>query len=121
MPGKARHRHPYVGLPNRQFWKRMGGGEAEPLFDPVSEVKFRIARDEKIVTAGSCFAQHVARYLTAQGFNHHITEDAHPILAQAIAEKHNYGMFAARYGNIYTARQLLQLLQAVPSFDISLG
>lgn len=110
MPQSSKSSHPYVGLPDRQFWKRMGGDPGTGLFDPVSEVKFRIRQDEKIVTAGSCFAQHVARYLTNKGFNHHITENAHPLVPPRVATAHNYGMFAARYGNIYTARQLVQLL-----------
>lgn len=48
--------------------------------------------------------------MSNSGFNHHITEQAHPIVPQEIATKHNYGLFAARYGNVYTARQLLQLI-----------
>lgn len=118
MPSSSEKRHPYVGLPERQFWKRMGGEALDAAFDPVSEVKFKIERNDKIVTAGSCFAQHVARYLTDNGFNHLITENAHPIIPQAMALKHNYSMFSARYGNIYTARQLLQLLhRAFGLFD----
>ena len=42
-----------------------------------------------------------------------MTEPAHPILPQATAEAFHYGRFTARYGNIYTARQLLQLIQRV--------
>ncbi|MCQ0969600.1 GSCFA domain-containing protein [Paracoccus sp. TK19116] len=104
-------KHPYVGLPDRQFWKKEPGVlEAERL-DPVSPPPFKIDPDDRIVTAGSCFAQHVARFMSNSGFNHHITERAHPLIAQPIASRHNYGMFAARYGNIYTARQLKQLFE----------
>jgi len=70
------------------------------------------------MTAGSCFAQHIARYLGRFGFHTLITEDAHPIASAEIAEAFHYGMFSARYGNIYTARQLLQLFQrAFGHFD----
>lgn len=103
-------RHPYIGLPDRQFWKLEPGITDPRAFDPVSGVPFVIARGDKVVTAGSCFAQHVARKLTESGFNHFITEAAHPIIPDALARQFNYGMFAARYGNVYTARQLLQLL-----------
>ena len=103
-------RHPYVGLPDRQFWKNEPGIAKPHFFDPVSAVPFQITKTQKVVTAGSCFAQHVARNLTASGFNHHITETAHPMFQRALAEKFNYGLFSARYGNVYTARQFLQLL-----------
>lgn len=64
-----------------------------------------------MVTAGSCFAQHLARRLDAAGFRHHVTEPGHPILPPQIRARHNYGLFSARYGNVYTARQLLQLIR----------
>jgi hypothetical protein len=53
----------------------------------------------------------VARHLAQSGFNFLVTEKAHPIIPVEVAEHFNYGMFTARYGNIYTARQLKQLLQ----------
>lgn len=104
-------KHPYSGLPDRQFWKRAPGVADLAAFDPVSDVPFQITRDDRIVTAGSCFAQHVARYLGQSGFNHHIAEPAHPLVPDDIAARHNYGLFSARYGNLYTARQLLQLIR----------
>lgn len=103
-------RHPYVGLPNRQFWKNDPGIANHADFDPVSDAPFRISTEDKIVTAGSCFAQHLARNLSESGYNHFITEPAHPIFSPKIAGEFNYGLFSARYGNVYTARQFLQLL-----------
>ncbi|MBL4807727.1 MAG: GSCFA domain-containing protein [Rhodobacteraceae bacterium] len=104
-------KNPYSGLPDKQFWKKDPGITKAIQFDPVSPASFKITKEQKIVTAGSCFAQHVARVLTKKGFNHHITENAHPLIHSRIADKNNYGMFSARYGNIYTTRQLKQLLQ----------
>ena len=104
-------KHPYAGLPDRQFWKKEPGIADPALFDPVTDVPFKLAPDDKVVTAGSCFAQHVARFMTQSGFHHYIAEPAHPIVSDAVAKAHNYGLFSARYGNIYTARQLLQLIQ----------
>jgi hypothetical protein len=87
-------------------------GLADPsLFDPVGDVPFRISREDRIVTAGSCFAQHVSRHLARAGFRHHVTEAAHPVFDADLARRFSYGVFSARYGNVYTARQLLQLLQ----------
>lgn len=111
-------RHPYVGLPDAQFWKKEPGIKSPALFDPVSPAPFSISPTDAVVTAGSCFAQHVARYMTKSGFNHFIAEPAHQIFDEDIAARYNYGLFSARYGNIYTARQLKQLLlRAYGGFD----
>lgn len=104
-------RHPYVGLPDYQFWNKEPGILDASQFDPITQTPFQISKSENVITAGSCFAQHVARYLANNGFNHLITENAHPLFDQEIAFKHNYGIFSARYGNVYTTRQLKQLLQ----------
>ncbi len=104
-------KHPYVGLPDFQFWKRDPAVRNGADLDPVTDVPFVLGPTDKIVTAGSCFAQHVARYLNDSGYCHYIAEPAHPIVPAAVAATHNYGLFSARYGNIYTARQLWQLLQ----------
>ena len=104
-------RHPYVGLPDRQMWAADPGLADPALFDPVSDVPFRIGREDRVVTMGSCFAQHVGRHLAVAGLNHHIAEPAHPVFDADLARRFNYGVFSARYGNIYTARQLLQLLR----------
>ncbi|MGB0905709.1 MAG: GSCFA domain-containing protein, partial [Mangrovicoccus sp.] len=103
-------KHPYIGLPDQQFWKKSTGLTDHTSFDPVGDVPFRIGSNDRVVTAGSCFAQHVARYISDAGFYHYITETAHPLVPEAVAQLQNYGMFSARYGNVYTARQLKQLL-----------
>lgn len=103
-------RSPYVGLPDRQFWKKERGINDSRQFDPVSKIAFKISPGDKIVTAGSCFAQHVARYLRDSGYNYLVTEPAHPAFSGDLARQFNYGQFTARYGNLYTARQLKQLI-----------
>jgi hypothetical protein len=104
-------RHPYVDRPDYQFWRKEPGLAESALFDPVGQPTFRIAPQDKVVTAGSCFAQHVARYLAQSGFNFLVTEQPHPLLQESVAEQLNYGLFSARYGNTYTTRQLRQLLE----------
>jgi hypothetical protein len=104
-------KHPYAGKPNHQFWKLEPAIQDPGQFDPVIRTSFTIGRGDPVVTAGSCFAQHVARHLAGNGFNFLVTEKAHPVIPQDVAERFNYGLFSARYGNIYTARQLKQLLQ----------
>ena len=103
--------HPYKSLPSHCFWRR---SIAEPKMhdvDPVVRAKFTIRQTDKVVTAGSCFAQHIARHLSQSGFSYFVTETAHPLMHESIARRYNYGVFSARYGNIYTSRQLIQLLR----------
>lgn len=103
--------HAYTGAPDRNFWRRSVAECPPDLVDPVGDFPACIRPDTKVATAGSCFAQHIARYLRDNGFNYYVTEPGHPILPESIRTKNNYGLFSARYGNIYTARQLLQLVE----------
>lgn len=102
---------PYSHLPDHCFWKRSVAGVKPEEFDPVVSVPFLVTKEAKVATAGSCFAQHIARYLRNSGFHFLITEPAHPLLNQDEAFEYNYGAFTARYGNLYTTRQLLQLFK----------
>jgi hypothetical protein len=101
--------HPYETIPDAQRWSRAMAGRASVCIDPVTPPPFRIGALTRVVTAGSCFAQHVARHLREQGHACFETEPAHPLLPLPVAAAFNYGTYAARYGNIYTSRQLLQL------------
>ncbi len=101
--------HPYRHIPDDQRWSRAMAARAIDDIDPVQDPPFRIGSATRVVTAGSCFAQHVARYMRANGLTCFETEPAHPLLTEELAQAFNYGIYAARYGNIYTARQLLQL------------
>lgn len=86
-------------------------GRASADIDPVVTVESPIEPETRVVTAGSCFAQHVVRHLRERGQVLFETEPAHPLLPAAVVESFGYGTYAARYGNIYTSRQLLQLWQ----------
>ena len=103
--------HPYSSLPDHAFWRRAVAEPDMPDVDPVVATTFQITTEHRVATAGSCFAQHIARHLREAGFNFLVTEPAHPIVSRAAAEAHGYGLFTARYGNVYTSRQLLQLFQ----------
>src|SRR5262249_18207171 len=90
--------NPYRRLPKYQFWKQ-SVAEVEPdALDPIVSPRFAVKPGMKVATAGSCFAQHISRSLRANGFTYFTTEDT-PETA----------IFSARYGNLYTARQLRQL------------
>ncbi len=103
-------KHPYETLPSHCFWSRSVARKHPAEVDPVVAGKFQIRRSDPVVTAGSCFAQHIARHLVGNRFNFLVTETAHPLVARHAAD-YGYGEFSARYGNIYTSRQLIQLLQ----------
>lgn len=93
--------HPYRDLPDSSFWKRSvasAGAEIVPLLGPA----FSIAADDVIASAGSCFAQNVARHLLETGAHFLMAEP--PVAADA-------PIFSARFGNIYTVRQLVQLFE----------
>lgn len=104
------NRHPYMGKPDYRFWRREAAILQPTRFDPVIAPSFTISATAAVVTAGSCFAQHVARRLAESGYNFLVTEHAHPLVSADIAKSFNYGAFSARYGNIYNARQLRQLI-----------
>ena len=102
--------NPYSDLPDHHFWRRAVGGVEAHAIDPVVAPRFRIGRDDKVATAGSCFAQHIARKLKALGLGYFVTEDgAH--LSEAKRAAGQYGLFSARYGNIYTPTQFAQLIE----------
>ncbi|MEM7213091.1 MAG: GSCFA domain-containing protein [Pseudomonadota bacterium] len=100
---------PYEDLPPRSFWKtgiaRCAPGAVRDLYLK----KFDISAEDRIATAGSCFAQHITGKLRASGYAVMDMEPAPPWLPEQVQLAHGYGVFSARYGNVYTARQLLQL------------
>ena len=102
--------HPYLAAAPHRLWRKAVAGPARDT-DPVVDFPFRIGPDDKVCTAGSCFAQNISARLRDGGFTFLVTESAHPILPADTAERFNYGRFTARYGNLYTARQLLQLIR----------
>lgn len=95
-------RNPYSDLPDHAFWRRAVAGRPAEQVDPVTAPPFTIAATDRVATAGSCFAQHISRALVARGGSFLVTETG---------EGENYGVFPARFGNIYTVRQLRQLFE----------
>ena len=101
---------PYTSLPDSSYWRRFTAGQIDEM-DPVTSVKFKINKNDRIMTAGSCFAQNIARYLARSGYNYEVVEKGSEILNESILKEYNYSVFSARYGNIYTTRQLIQLVR----------
>lgn len=99
---------PYQGLPDHQFWRRAIERVAPAEVNPVVNPRFRLSSHQKVATAGSCFAQHLSRALVERGFQYYVAETGDEFSAEESLRR-NFGVFSARYGNVYTGRQLLQL------------
>ena len=101
--------NPYRTQPPRSFWKTAVAdrhfADMNELWDP-----FPLSREDKVATAGSCFAQHIGRNLAIRGATYMDMEPAPPIFtSEDEARRFGFGVFSCRYGNIYTSRQLVQL------------
>lgn len=100
---------PYSDLPSNRFW-RSGVAEEHPLsVNDLYRKKFEIDRTTRVVTAGSCFAQHIGRRLKDRGFKVLDYEPAPPGIRPETAQRFGFDIYSARYGNIYLVRQLVQL------------
>ena len=106
---------PYSNLADHHFWRRAVSTVEAYAVDPVTSPKFLIDKNDLVATAGSCFAQHISRRLSSIGYNYYVPESGSEY-SSAERTRLGYGVFSARYGNIYTVRQLLQLLQE--AFDV---
>lgn len=91
---------PYADAPDTAFWSRAVAGWRPGELDPAGPAPFAIGRDDPVATTGSCFAQHIAGALAERGYRYLVTEPG--------PSDRGYGVFPARFGNIYTVRQLLQ-------------
>ena len=89
---------PYDRLAPYQNWQRAVVAVADRrTIVPQGPPKFRFSRDARVASAGSCFAARIGERLRAVGLNYLVVEaGAEPL--------------SARYGDIYTALQLAQLL-----------
>ena len=101
---------PYADLPSNRYWRSAVAEPRGSLFKTLYSRKFDISRQSKIATAGSCFAQHIGRNLRKFGFTVLDAEPAPAGLPESAHAGFGFGLFSARYGNIYTTRQLLQLV-----------
>lgn len=103
------HKNPYELLPNSAFW-RSGVAEQSPFeIQDLYKKKWTIETQFNIATAGSCFAQHIARNLRKNGYKVLDKEPPPPCLSIDEAKKHGFSIYSGRFGNIYTVAQCLQL------------
>jgi GSCFA family len=92
--------NPYESKGPAQFWRSAVAGLAPRQVRPIPARRFHIPRGMRIATAGSCFAQEVAKVLVN-------LPDVE--FLQTEPNTPDQPMFSALYGNIYTVRQLRQL------------
>jgi hypothetical protein len=102
--------HPYKGQPQKAFWKQ-AVAQHNPLdISGWYSKKYEIG-SAKIATAGSCFAQHIGANLRKNGYSYIDVEPCTWFLDEEDRPAFGYGIYSARYGNVYTTRQLLQLIR----------
>jgi len=104
-------KHPYQQAADYARWDRGVAAVPPEQVDPVARFPVLLTPSQPVVTAGSCFAQHISRHLKRAGFNFLVTEPGHQLLPDDLRATLNYGVFSARFGNIYTSRQLDQLFR----------
>lgn len=96
---------PYDSIPDYQKWTIVSDADDRSNLCVQGPVKFALSRDAKIASAGSGFAGRIAERLRLLGANYFVAE-----LSSA--------PFAARYGDVDSARHLQQLLdRALGRFD----
>jgi len=82
-------------------------------YDTGRKFTFDISADN-FATAGSCFSQHFGREVARRGGRLVTTETRHPLVRPVPND--GYDLFSARYGNIYTTRQLCELIDQAFGF-----
>ncbi len=103
--------HPYRDLPPEAFWRSAVSDQNALEIAGLYRPRFAISRETVIAAAGSCFAQHIAREFKNRQFSFLDVEPPPPQLPRDQWHVFGYDLYSARYGNIYSPRQLLQLFQ----------
>jgi hypothetical protein len=109
--------NPYSDAADYQFWRRGAASKPSHALDYVVNPKFRINAATPVATAGSCFAQNISRKLRSIGFNYFVPEHGEALSPEERTAR-QFGVFSARYGNLYTVRQLLQLFDEAFSGEV---
>lgn len=103
--------NPYQKQPTKAFWRK---AVASHHFEDIEDIweAPRIEQGSRIATAGSCFAQHIGRHIRARSEESFLDlEPAPAFIPKEQQQDFGFNLYSCRYGNIYTSRQLLQLLQ----------
>jgi hypothetical protein len=103
--------NPYAALGENSFWKTAVANRSFFDISGLWSPKFQILPQQRVVTFGSCFAQHIGRALRSRGYNWFVPELPPVSMTPAHAAAYNYELFSARTGNIYTASLLRQWVE----------
>lgn len=98
---------PYSIAPKKAFWSKAISNEWNPASlceEPL------VSKNDRIMSAGSCFASNIVPYIEKAGIQY-VRAEVRPPIFNVPPEAMGYDKFSAAYGNIYTARQMLQLLK----------
>jgi hypothetical protein len=102
---------PYLNKPQKSFWRTGVAIRNANTLECVYQPKFPINKESRVVSLGSCFAQHIARNMISRGWNVVDKEPPPPGLSKELSNKFGFELFSARVGNIYVMKQLLQLYE----------
>lgn len=102
---------PYSSLPQRAFWRGGVAGVGALDVSDIYRPRFPLTPETRVFTAGSCFAQHVGAAMKRAGLTVIDSEPALRGMPPETAKRFGYGVYAARFGNIYTVRQFRQLIE----------
>lgn len=101
---------PYDDLPAERFWRNAVASQTPETVRHLYRRRYEIGARDRIATAGSCFAQHISAALVDRGYNVLDVEPPPGGMARETARHYGYSLYSARYGNIYHARRLLQMI-----------
>ena len=94
-------KNPYETLSPRHFWKSGVSQRDGDAYDGLWKPRFAFDTSTKFATAGSCFAQHIGKWLRENGYQW-LAPSPHAGSGQDAA------LFSFPVGNIYTAAMLKQ-------------
>ena len=105
----ASEANPYHAITDHAHWFRSVTDRPSSEIPIQHEPRFKIDMSTAIASAGSCFAQNIARWLDGNGYSYLVTEPGPENMPEDQRYTNGFGLYTARYGNIYTALQLVQL------------
>lgn len=100
---------PYKDQPREAWWYKQN--VYLDKLDTQVATKFKLSPQDRIASAGSCFASRIAKKLKLTGYNYLDYEPAPHYFPDELSESMGYGLFSARYGFLYNTAQLWQLTQ----------
>ncbi len=101
--------NPYKDLPERNYWRPAVADKFPMSITALYDQKYPISLEDKVATCGSCFAQHIGRFMANSNFNYLDVEPLSEATGVKDPKSLGFGLYSARYGNVYTSRQLVQL------------